>query len=129
MLTWIDASYAVHPNMRGHTGGAISFGNGVAHARAGKQNLNVKSSTEAEIVGMSKYSPYNVFIIFFVSAQGYERKKNEVKQDNVSAIRMEKNDRHYCTGNSRHVHIRYFLLKTESTKENLQLNIVQRQRC
>ena len=65
MLTWIDASYAVHPNMRGHTGGAISFGNGVAHARAGKQNLNVKSSTEAEIVGMSKYSPYNVFIIFF----------------------------------------------------------------
>lgn len=62
MLTWIDASYAVHPNIRGHTGGAISFGKGVVHARAGKQKLNVKSSTEAEIVGMSHYLPYNVFI-------------------------------------------------------------------
>lgn len=62
MLTWIDASYAVHPNIPGHTGGAMSFGKGVVHVRAGKQKLNVKSSTEAEIVGMSHYLPYNVFI-------------------------------------------------------------------
>lgn len=47
LMTWMDASYAVHPNMRGHTGGAIFFGQGVIHARAGKQTLNVKSSTEA----------------------------------------------------------------------------------
>jgi hypothetical protein len=29
--TWIDASYATHENMRGHTGGAMSFGWGVVH--------------------------------------------------------------------------------------------------
>ena len=28
MYTWVDASYAVHPDMRSHTGGAISFGVG-----------------------------------------------------------------------------------------------------
>ena len=28
MYTWVDASYAVHPDMRSHTGGALSFGVG-----------------------------------------------------------------------------------------------------
>ena len=116
MMTWIDASYAVHPNIRGHTGGAISFGKGVVHARAGKQKLNVKSSTEAEIVGLSEYLPYNIFIKNFMLGQGYELIKNEVKQDNVSAIRMEKNGRNSCTGNSRHVHIRYFFVKDRVDK-------------
>jgi len=26
LITFIDASYAVHPNMRSHTGAAITFG-------------------------------------------------------------------------------------------------------
>ena len=47
LFTWIDASYAVHMNMRGHTGGAISMGYGVIHSRAGKQRINTKSSTES----------------------------------------------------------------------------------
>ena len=32
-------------------------------------------------------------------------------QDNQSAIKMEKNGRNSCTGNSRHVNIRYFFVK------------------
>ena len=117
--TWIDASYAVHPNMRGHTGGVMSMGHGVIHARAGKQKLNVKSSTEAEIVGLSEYLPYNIYIKNFMEEQGYVLKKNEVKQDNMSAIRMEKNGRNSCTGNSRHVHIRYFFVKDRIDKGEL----------
>ena len=66
LFTWIDASYAVHPKMRGHTGGAMSFGRGVMHARAGKQKLNVKSSTEAELVGISEYLSYNIHITNFM---------------------------------------------------------------
>ena len=48
MLTDVDASYAVHPNMRGHTGETITMGKGIVHCKAGKQKLNVKSSTESE---------------------------------------------------------------------------------
>ena len=33
MYTWIDASYAVHPNMHGHTGGLMSYGRGIVHGR------------------------------------------------------------------------------------------------
>ena len=39
IFTWIDASYAVHMNIQGHTGRAILMGYGVIHAKAGKQKL------------------------------------------------------------------------------------------
>ena len=38
-------------------------------------------------------------------------KNNVIYQDNQSAIRMEKNRRNSCIGNSRHIHIRYFFVK------------------
>ena len=57
IFTWIDAAYAVHNNMRSHTGGVISFGWGTLHTKSSKQKLNTKSSTEAEVVGMSEYVP------------------------------------------------------------------------
>ena len=54
VFTWMDAAYAVHPNMRSHTGGATSMGWGLLHSKSSKQKLNTKSSTEAEIVGVSE---------------------------------------------------------------------------
>ena len=54
LYTWIDTVYAVHNNMRGHTGGAISMGYGIIHIKHPKQKLNLKSSTESELVGMGK---------------------------------------------------------------------------
>ena len=60
IFTWIDAAYAVNPDMKSQTGGAISLGVGVLHAKISKHKLNVKSSTEAELVGNSEYLPYNL---------------------------------------------------------------------
>jgi hypothetical protein len=51
--TWVDASHATHANMRGHTGGAMSFGWGVVHEKSAKQKLNTKSTTESEVVALS----------------------------------------------------------------------------
>jgi hypothetical protein len=36
---WIDASFAVHPNMRGHTGGGLSMGQGFPIVTSTKQKL------------------------------------------------------------------------------------------
>ena len=66
MNTFIDASYAVHPNMRGNTGGAISFGVGIVYGKASKQKINVKSSTEYELVGVSEYIPYFLWLGYFL---------------------------------------------------------------
>ena len=55
MKTYIDAPYAVHPNMRGHSGGLITIEKGVIHIKTNKQKLNTKSSTETELVAASGY--------------------------------------------------------------------------
>jgi hypothetical protein len=39
---WVDASFAVHPNMRGHSGGGLSLGRGFPIVSSTKQKLNTK---------------------------------------------------------------------------------------
>ena len=107
---WVDASYATHLNMRSHSGGAMSFGTGILHGKSTKQKLNTKSSTEAELVAVSDYIPYHIWMIIFLTQQGYEIKNKVLYQDNQSAIKMEVNRRNSCTGNSRHIDIRYFFV-------------------
>ena len=121
LLTWIDAAYAVHNNMRSHTGGAISMGLGVLHARSSKQRLNTKSSTEAEVVGVSDYLPYNLHFVMFLREQGYTVRKNVLFQDNESAIKMETNGRMSCTSNSKHVDVRYFFVKDRVDKREIEI--------
>ena len=49
---WVDAAYAVHHDMKGHTGAGMSFGQGMALSYSWKQKIMTKSSTEAELVGV-----------------------------------------------------------------------------
>ena len=61
MHAFVDLSYVAHTNMRSHTGGAISCGNGV-FASDSKRKLNTKSSNEVELVGISDILPKVTFI-------------------------------------------------------------------
>ena len=121
IFTWIDAAYAVNPDMKSQTGGAMLMGIGVLHAKGNKQKLNVKSSVEAELVGNSEYLPYNLWLIHFLHEQGYEIADNILYQDNQSTIRMLKNGRNSCTGNSRHIHIRHFFVKDRIDKKEIRV--------
>ena len=46
------------------------------------QKLNTKSTTESELVVTSEYFPFNIWIVMFYEAQGYEITKNVLFQDN-----------------------------------------------
>jgi hypothetical protein len=37
---WVDAAFAVHPNMQGHSGGGLSLGRGFPNMSSTKQKLN-----------------------------------------------------------------------------------------
>jgi Reverse transcriptase (RNA-dependent DNA polymerase) len=111
LRTWVDASYAVHPDMKSHTGGVMSFGIGGLVCKSSKQKLNTKSSTEAEVVGASDYLPNTLWVKMFMEAQGHEIVENYFEQDNESAIKMEKNGRTSAGPRSRHIDIRYFWIK------------------
>ena len=111
METWVDASYAVHHDMKSHTGGVITLGTGAIMSKSSKQKLNTKSSTEAELVGASDYTPNAIWAAKFLDAQGYTLTSNTLHQDNQSAMRLEQNGRRSCGKQSRHIDIRYFYLK------------------
>ena len=106
LQTWVDASYATHSDMRSHTGGVISLGHGVINSKSNKQKINIKSSTEAELVGASNYISHTLWTSWFLKEQGYIVNTNLFYQDNQSAILLEKNGRNSCGDRSRHINIR-----------------------
>jgi hypothetical protein len=105
---WVDASFAVHPNMRGHSGGGLSLGRGFPIVSSTKQKLNTRSSTETEIVGADDFMPAICWTRYFMKAQGYQIKDNILFQDNKSAILLEKNGKALSSKRTKHINIRYF---------------------
>ena len=58
MMRWyIDVSFAVHNNMRGHTGAGMTMGKGSMYNKSTKQKINGKSSTETELIGVDDVLP------------------------------------------------------------------------
>jgi hypothetical protein len=121
MRTWVDAAFAVHPDMKSHTGGVISFGAGGIICKSTKQKLNTKSSTEAEFVGASDYLPNTLWVKMFLEAQGYVVQSSIFEQDNESAIKLESNGRISAGPKSRHIDIRYFWIKDRIQSAGVQI--------
>ena len=107
---WVDASFAVHPNMRSHTSATMSMGNGNPINISSKQKINTRSSTEAELVGVNDAMYLILWVRHFLEAQGYEVKDNVVYQDNQSTMKLAKNGKKSSTKNTRHIKIRYFFI-------------------
>ena len=119
LRAWVDASYAVHPDQKSHTGGIMSFGTGGFICKSSKQKLNTKSSTEAELVGASDYLPNILWVKMFLEAQGYRLGETYFEQDNESAIKLERNGRMSAGPRSRHINIRYFWIKDRVKQEHI----------
>ena len=87
--------------MRGHTGGTMSMGKGTLHNKSSKQKLNTRSTTESELVGVSKYLPYDLWqvnflwnkvltlgIILFIRTTRVQLKWKEMEEIHVQVIRV-----------------------------------------
>ena len=69
-LTWnIDASFAVHPDCKSHTGASLTLGHGSILIISAKQKINTKSSTEAELVGVDDAMTFVMWIKHFFESQ------------------------------------------------------------
>ena len=121
LYTWVDADFAVHPNMQSQTGGVMSMGFGMVHCRSSKQKLNVKSSTVAKLIGTGEYVPYNIWWVMFMKKQVHEIKVDNLFQDNKITIKMLNNGRDSCTGNTHHVDIKQFWVKDKLDKKGLEV--------
>ena len=111
LLLWFpDAAFAVHPDMKSHTGGSLTMGKGSVNTISCKQKLNTRSSTEAELVAADDIVPQALWTINFLTEQGYKC-DTTIFQDNTSAILLEKNGMESSSKRTRHINIRYYFIK------------------
>jgi hypothetical protein len=110
VIKYLRASFAVHPDMKSHTGGVLSFGKGGVYGTSTRQKLNSKSSTEAELIGVAEVLPQILWTRYFMEAQGYGTNDSIVYQDNKSTILLENNGKSSSTKRTRHINIRYFFV-------------------
>jgi hypothetical protein len=116
-IKWhVDSAFAVHPDFKSHTGGTMTYGQGVPQSISRKQKINTRSSTESELVGADDSSVMVLWTVEFVEAQGYEIKKNILYQDNKSTILLENNGKRSSGKRTRAFNIRYFFLTDQIAK-------------
>jgi hypothetical protein len=96
-------------DLKGHTGMMMTFGKGAAMSFSMGQKLNVKSSTECELVGVDDAIPQMMWGKYFVEAQGYTVEHNILYQDNKSTILLATNGRSSTSKRTKHIKHRYFL--------------------
>ena len=106
---FVDASFAVHKNMRSHTGAIVTVGKNAVFYKCSKQKLNAKSSTEAELIALSDILPQAINTANFIQEQLDKRVIPKFHEDNKSTIAMIKNGRPIAES-TRHINIRYFMI-------------------
>jgi hypothetical protein len=124
---YVDASFAVHPDFKSHTGAtmAIEDGKGGVQYASRKQKLNTKSSTEAELISVDNISVMILWTKLFLEAQGCQIEKNILYQDNKSAISiLEENGKKSSCKRNRALNIQYFFLTDQVQKGNVIIDIV-----
>jgi hypothetical protein len=123
-LLWsVDASFAIHKDMRSHTGAVLTLGQGALMSMSIKQKINTKSSTEAELVGVDDAMNFVEWIQLFVEQQIKSINDDSVlnkigsdvviQQDNTSTIQLENNGQASSTKRTRHINIRYFYVTSK----------------
>jgi hypothetical protein len=121
-IKWhVDASFAVHIDMRSHTGATMTMGEGAISSISRKQGMNTRSSTEAEVVAADEVVGPMLWTKNFLEAQGYPVKENILFQDNQSAMLLESNGRKSAGKRSRHLNIRYFFVADQKEKGNISI--------
>ena len=122
---YVDASYGVHHDGKSHTGSCVVIGEvGAVHCRSSKQLIVTKSSTEAELVGLSDSANQGLFIRTFLIAQGYHMPAMTILQDNQSCMALIARGRSGAE-RTRHIQIRYFWVKERVDKGEVKIEYLR----
>ena len=121
-LSWyIDAAFAVHMDMKSHTGAVFTMGKGALVSDSRKQRVNSRSSTESEIVGVDDEIHKVIWAKRFIEYQGFKVKHNIVYQDNTSSMKLEQNGKESSGKRTRHFDIKIFYVTDLVSRKEVQV--------
>ena len=93
--------------MKSHTGGTMSLGKGSVIDICRKQKFNTRSSAKAELAGVDDCIGKMIWAKHFLQHQSYNT-STTLHQDNMSAIKLERNGKRSSSQRTRHLDIKYF---------------------
>jgi len=91
------------------------------HGYGSKQNLNTKSLTEAELVGVDNVVSEIIWTQYFLQAQGYGVNDNIIYQDNLSAMKFGMNRRKSSSKRTRDINIRYYFVTDRISTDEISI--------
>ena len=110
IMKWcVDPSFSVHPGTKSHMGFTMSLDKGSIYSTSIRQNINMRSSTKADLVGVDEIICMILWRNYFLESQGYST-NIEIFQDNQSSILLEKNSRIPSIKITRYIKIRYYFV-------------------
>jgi len=122
VLYWyVDASFATHHDMRGHTGGVLTTGRGCPRVQSTKAKYNTRSSTISELVAVNEMMAQILWTRLFMKAHGIEVSDNILYKDNKSAILLEKNGHKSSSKRTKHIVVWYYYVAYHIARGNLLL--------
>ena len=114
----IDASFAVHMDMKSHNGYCLTLGIGLPTSGSSTQKVNTQSLTKSELVGVDDDIAFVEWASLYSKEQVKEYaiehplkdmgKNTILLQDNTSTIKMLKGGKRVCGQQTRNIHIRHF---------------------
>jgi hypothetical protein len=114
---WVDSSYAVHLDMRSHTGVVMSLVKGAMYSMSTKQKLNTKSSMEAELLAIDNAMAQVLWTRCFLVAQGEYVPTMTIYQDNKSTkILLAENGKQSSSWRTRHLNILFLCYRQDQKR-------------
>jgi hypothetical protein len=126
LVYWIDASYNLHHDSRGHSGIAVTLGrnNAPIYTKSQKQKLNTRSSTEAELVATDEGVLHLLWLILVMDFLGYPPRPVTVFQDNKSTMRVCQTG-HSKSGRLKHMVVRYDFIHGQQESNNITFEYIK----
>ena len=118
---WIDASYAIHVDLKGYTGTTMLLGSGSIFTGSRKEKLVTNSLMESEVIGMYDILPHILWTKKFLGDQGLQLHETIIYQDNTSSILLDKNGCHSSSRHTKHMDVQYFYITNHV--ENKEISI------
>ena len=106
---YVDASFGTYSDMKSVTGVVIQIGNATVYVKSSKQKIVTRSSTEAELVGISDALSQVLWTREFLIHYGVSIGPAVVYQDNQSTIFLANRGKS-TSERTRHVKIRHFFI-------------------
>lgn len=118
--SFVDSSFGLYEDGKSITGIAIRLGNATIYVKSGKQKIVTRSSTEAELVGISDSLSQVLWTREYLISAGIYIGPAVVYQDNQSTIYLANKGRS-TSERSRHIKIRYFFVAHYITTNEIKL--------